>query len=77
MAVTLIRGKYNNSQLLEINSKMMEAERERYEKENPFWTRAEKDASAIRRKYFEQMGEVLLARGRREEEQKSGNLFSL
>lgn len=55
----------------------MEAEKERYEKENPFWTRAEKDASAVRRKYFEQMEEILLARGKREKEQKTGNLFGL
>lgn len=55
----------------------MEAEKERYEKENPFWTRAEKDASAVRRKYFEQMESILRARGVRQEEQKTGNLFGL
>lgn len=58
----LKKSDYTTSELIEITKELDESEKKNYELNNAFWSRAEKDASQIRRKYYAQVERMLGAR---------------
>lgn len=73
--VILKKSRYTTSELIEINQKITESERENYELNNAFWTRSQKDAHLVRVKYHEEVLDLLRAKKLREDKSQSGQLF--